>query len=151
MIRKITSLMGAGAMLLGMATPAFGIWWGSDDINITNMAFVRNTVRTEGNSGYNSIGGRYVFGGRIETGRAEAGSSVLNDVNSTLIGCGCLDGDLTLHNMAFVGNRVKTEANSGDNRIGGKVVGGGVIDTGNALAGASVLNSVNFTEIGGAE
>ncbi len=151
MIKKVLAIAGAGAILLSMAGPAFGwgwSWGGSNDLDIDNHAFVVNKVYTRADTGDNSIGGRYVFGGSIRTGAATAGTDVLNDVNSSFVGCDCVDGDVDIDNGAFVYNRVKTRADSGDNRIGGKFVGGGSITTGAAGAGSIVTSLVNYSVVG---
>jgi hypothetical protein len=149
MMKKALALAGAGALLLTMAGPAFGNWWwmGGNDVDIDNHAFVMNDVYTKADSGDNSIGGKYVWGGSIRTGAATAGSTVGNDVNSSFVGCAC-DKDVDIDNHAFVMNDVYTKADSGDNSIGGKCVGGGTIVTGAAGAGSVVTNFVNWSTIG---
>jgi len=90
MIKKIAALAGAGALLLGAAVPVFanGWWWNNDDVDIDNHAYVRNTVITKADTGDNSIGGKLVFGGDINTGDAEALGIVTNAVNTTVVGDG---------------------------------------------------------------
>ena len=153
-MKKFAALAGSAVLLLSMAGPAFASYWffgSDDDVSIRNYGRVTNDVETRADSGDNSIGGKFVWGGRIRTGDALAGSEVGNDVNSTVLGCGCLDGDLTIHNYGRVYNDVDTKADSGDNSIHGMLVGGGSIGTGGATAGSLVQSSVNFTMVGGAE
>jgi hypothetical protein len=149
-MKKFAALAGSAVMLLSMASTTFAFFpfFGSDDVSIRNYGRVTNDVETRADSGDNSIGGMFVGGGRITTGNALATSSVLNDVNSTVLGCGCLDGDLTIHNYGRVYNDVDTKADTGDNSIHGFVVHGGSIRTGGASAGSLVQNSVNFTMVG---
>ena len=151
MMKKALALAGAGAILLSVAGPAFGMFWwmGSDDVTIGNMAIVSNKVTTKADSGDNSIGGKCVFGGTIRTGAASAYSNVGNEVNGSRIACVGCDGDVDIHNnMGFVTNRVWTKAASGDNRIGGMFVGGGSITAGAAGATSIVTNFVNPTVVG---
>lgn len=149
--RLIAAGSAAALMLSATAVPAFASHWqwnNDDDVNITNWASVKNYVTTKADTGDNSISGKYVFGGAIDTGKAVAGTEVLNVVNDTTLDCGCLDGDLTIKNSAVVKNYVYTKADTGDNSISGKVVGGGDIDTGDATAGSLVQNIVNTTLVG---
>ena len=148
MVKKLIAA-GAGALMLA-STPAFAWhWWGgSDDLTVSNHAWVKNTVITTADTGDNSIHGKYVFGGDIDTGDALAGADVLNQVNYTEVaGCDCFD-DVTIRNRAGVRNFVYTSADTGDNSIHGKLVFGGDIDTGDALAGAFVTNVVNTNIVG---
>jgi len=151
MMKKALAIAGAGAILLSMAGPALAGWWwmGSDDVTIGNMAFVTNKVTTKADSGDNSIGGKCVFGGTIKTGAASAATYVGNDVNGSAVSCVGCDGDVDIHNGAFVTNRVWTKADSGDNSIGGKFVGGGSITTGAAGASSIVENFINWSIVGG--
>jgi len=146
-MKKVASLLGAGALLFGMVGSAFAFdfhhFFGSDT-RVRNYARVTNDVDVDADSGDNEIGGKFVFGGRIRTGDATAGAEVLNDVNYTELGCGC-DGDLS----ARVRNDVDVDADSGDNEVHGMFVHGGSIRTGSALAGGLVTNLVNTTITGG--
>lgn len=149
--KKFAAAGASAVLFLSAATPAFAFWWNSDDVTVGNRAYVRNTVITKADSGDNSIHGKYVWGGKILTGDASAGADVFNQVNTVDLGCGCLDGDLTVWNKAYVKNFVYTKADSGDNEIHGKVVAGGRIWTGDAAAGAIVTNIVNTTVSGDGE
>lgn len=151
MMKKALALAGAGAMLLAVVGPAFGtFWWmGSDDVTIGNYAMVFNDVSNKADSGDNSIGGMCVFGGSIKTGAATANAYVGNDVNGSAVGCVGCDGDVDIHNFAFVTNDVHNKADSGDNRIGGKFVGGGSITTGTAGASSIIENFINWSVVGG--
>ena len=151
-MKKLAAIAGAGAMILAMAGPALGTYYGgynTSELDIHNSAFVMNNVTTKAYTGDNEVGGKILFGwgGKIETGNALAGSYSLNDVNSTLAGCNCYD-DVDIHNHAFVSNRLYTKADTGDNEIGGMFVGGGWIDTGNAGSESVVDNLVNFSVLG---
>ena len=153
-MKKFAALAGSAVLLLSMAGPAFASHWffgSDDDVSIRNYGRVTNDVETRADSGDNSIGGMFVSGGRINTGAVAAGASLYTDVNSTVLGCGCLDGDLTIHNYGRVYNDVDTKADSGDNSIHGFVVHGGSIRTGGATAGSVLDTIVNFTMVGGGE
>lgn len=149
--RLIATGAGAALMLSATAVPAFASHWqwnNDDDVNISNWASVKNYVTTKANTGDNSISGKYVFGGEINTGEAAAVSDVYNLVNTVELGCDCVDGDLNISNGASVKNYIYTKADSGDNSISGKVVGGGSIDTDDATAGSFVSNVVNTVLVG---
>jgi len=148
MMKKALALAGAGAMLLAVVGPTFGFWWGGNEVEIDNHAKVYTKVYTTADSGDNEIGGKMVFGGKIVTGAATAGSEVYNDVNSSVLGCKDCSGSVEIDNHARVYTKVYTKADSGDNEIGGKIVGGGKIITGAAGAGSLVTNIVNFTMVG---
>ena len=150
MIKKALAIAGAGAILLSMAGPAFGCWWcwPSDDIDIWNRAKVHTRIYNKADTGDNEVHGEYVFGGRIRTGDARATSTVYNDVNYNDVGCGCMDGDVDIHNRARVGTRIYNKADSGDNEVHGKVVCGGRIRTGAATATSMVDNLVNTNIVG---
>lgn len=82
---------------------------------------------------------------------------------AALVGAGALVLALVVPAMAYRGrttgrveienedvtvvNKVETKADTGDNSIGGKCVGGGSITTGNASAISMVYNDVNTSEI----
>ena len=150
-MKKVASLVGAGALLFGMVGSAFALdfhhFFGSDT-RVRNYARVTNDVDVDADSGDNEIGGKFVFGGRIRTGEATAVGDVFNDVNYTELGCGC-DGDLSIRNRARVRNEVDVDADSGDNEVHGMFVHGGSIHTGGAMAGSLVTNLVNTTIMGG--
>lgn len=58
-----------------------------DDVTVKNWdTTVKNYVTTKADTGDNSISGYKVFGGKIKTGNAVAGSLVENVVNMTMIG-----------------------------------------------------------------
>ena len=149
MMKKALALAGAGVILLSMAGPSFGTgggWWGGDDVNIYNRASVINNVVTQASTGYNSVGGLLVCG-RIRTGAAGATAIIGNDVNLNQVGCDGCDGDVEIHNNAYVRNNVLTQASSGYNRVGGLLVGG-MIRTGAAGATSMVTNFVNTNIVG---
>ncbi|MFC1727295.1 hypothetical protein ACFL0Y_02110 [Patescibacteria group bacterium] len=148
MVKKIASLAGAGALLATMAVPAFGMWFGSNDVNIGNWAVVKTKVSTKADSGDNYLGGMMVYGGSIRTGAAGATSLVTNDVNETFVGCNDCDGDVNVGNWAVVKTRVRTKADTGDNYLGGMCVGGGSIVTGAAGALSDVWSVVNYSMVG---
>ena len=155
-MKKVASLVGAAALLLTMAGPALGICFGpfcggSDggDLEISNRARVSNRILTVSNTGLNEIEGKYVCSGKIRTDRADAYSTVYNDVNYNVVGCeGCDYDDVTLRNKASVRNGVLTVANTGLNEISGKMVGGGRIYTGAAYSNGYVDNIVNTNIVG---
>jgi len=140
-MRKFASLVGAGAMVLGMAVPAFACSNCQRPGVSGNFAAVANLVKTVANTGSNSIGAKCLFGGTIKTGSALAGTTVANMVNSAETAR--MSTPSVSHNMAFVLNAVATRANSGTNHLGGMMVDGGSIATGAAEAGSLVSNVVN--------
>ncbi|KKU10297.1 MAG: hypothetical protein UX13_C0015G0006 [Candidatus Woesebacteria bacterium GW2011_GWB1_45_5] len=149
-MKKIASLVGAGALLFSMVAPSFAFFdFLSDDISIRNYGRVSNDIEVEAETGDNEISGFKVFGGRIRTGDAFAVADVSNLVNTTSLDCGCLDGDLTVRNYGRVYNDVDVEAETGDNEIHGFWVFGGSINTGGAEAAGLVTNIVNTTTTGG--
>lgn len=150
MVKKAIAIGAAGLMLLSVAGPVFAGWWwgGGNDVDIHNYARVSTKVYTKADSGDNSIGGKYVFGGRITTGAAGATADLYTDVNSSMLVCDGCDGDINIRNRAHAYTRVKTVADSGDNSIHGKCVGGGIITTGAATAKSIVDTIVNFTMVG---
>jgi len=152
-MKRIAALTGAGALLLGMAVPALAGHYrrGSDELTVLNLGVVVNNTETEAETGDNEAGSK----GWIMTGNAGAGASVFNDVNYTAVaGCGCYD-DVKILNGAFVWNDTETEAETGENEVGGghhhrRSRGGGMIFTGDAGATSAVSNFVNTTLVGGA-
>ena len=154
-MKKLAIFAGAGVLMLSMASVALGghHWHGKgsdSDVSINNWAKVTNKVYTVADSGDNDLGGKCVFGGSITTGAASAYSMLGNYVNQNLVSCSDCDGDITIKNGAKLYNKVYTKADSGDNELGGKYVGGGVIKTGAALAGSVLENVVNFNLVGAA-
>jgi len=149
-MKKLAALVGSAALLLSMTGVVMAHRRGGDDVSIRNYGRVTNDIETRADSGDNSIGGKLVRGGRIETGKVEAYSDIFTDVNSTVLGCGCTD-DLSIRNYGKVRNDVETKADSGDNSIHGRWVSGGKIDTGKAFAGTVVETIVNFTMVAGEE
>ena len=157
MMKKIAALAGAGALLLSLAGPAFGCsifdgWTncggGSDDVTIHNKARVCTSVTTKADSGDNDIHGKYVWGGKIKTGLADATTWVKTQVNYNEVACPGCEGDVDIWNKAKVKTRVYTKADSGDNDIHGKCVGGAKIKTGGATAYSDVMSLVNFNLVG---
>ena len=138
MLKKLIGVAAGAGLVLTMAGSAFAFGWifPSNDVESGNFAVVKNFVVTKADTGDNEIGGMVVGGGSITTGAATAVGSVLNQVNTTQVGCDCLDGDVTTHNFGTVKNFVITKADTGDNEIGGKFVFGGAIRTGAAGAAA---------------
>ncbi len=148
-MKKFAALVGAGAMLLSMAVPAFATFdpfdWLSDDVSIHNYGYVKNDVDTSANSGWNSAGGLF-HGGLIFTGQALSGANVGTELNNTVIGCACAGvDDISIGNFGKVKNYVDTDANTGWNHT----FGGGFIKTGGATGSSVVQSVVNFTSIGG--
>ena len=74
MMRKIAALIGAGAMLLSVATPAFGVW---------NYAWVNNSSGAEAVTGSNSqnssAGVAYTWGSSANVGSTGTRSIVTGD------------------------------------------------------------------------
>ena len=74
MMKKIAALIGAGAMLLSVATPAFGVW---------NYARVNNSSGAEAVTGSNSqnssAGVAYTWGSSANVGSTGARSIVTGD------------------------------------------------------------------------
>jgi hypothetical protein len=85
------------------------------------------------NTGSGGTGGNGGLGGAVQTGDASAVSTIANTVNSNVVrvdGCGC-DGTtlsrvrIRTHDLAFVGNRAMTAANTGENEAEGSYAGEG--------------------------
>lgn len=158
MFAKLAGIGASAALLLAMAVPGFAHYWSDDDliVDIHNWAHVTNNVTTKAYTGDNSIHGKWVTGGAIYTGVAGASSAVFNTVNLNAADpCACLGGlgsfddvTLTIKNGAHVDNNLYTKAETGDNSIGGKYVGGGLIATGVAGATSYVENVVNTNVLG---
>lgn len=137
-MKKVASLVGAGAMLLALSVPVLAGTEVED-----NWASIKAKVKSVAVSGDNSIHGKYVWGAKIKTGDAVANALVSNMVNSVEVGCGDCSHAEVDGNGAKIRSRVKSVAISGDNSIHGKVVGGGKIVTGFAGAESLVSNVVN--------
>ncbi|WKZ26051.1 MAG: hypothetical protein QY322_01935 [bacterium] len=145
---KALSLMISGALVMMFVVPVMAYHRrSSDDTSVRNYGRVTNNVEVKADSGDNSISGKYVGGGRILTGIADAMSTLVNVVNTNDLGCGC-DGDLSVKNMARVRNNVEVKADSGDNSISGKYVRRGMIGTGDAIATSVIESTVNTTVTG---
>ena len=88
-MKKVASLLGAGALLFGMVGSAFAFdfhhFFGSDT-RVRNYARVTNDVDVDADSGDNEVHGMFVHGGSIRTGSALAGGLVTNLVNTTITG-----------------------------------------------------------------
>src|SRR3972149_4565240 len=149
-MKKLAALAGSAALLFSMAGGAFAyewFWMSQDEATVKNYAYVKNEVETKSFSGFNEIGGGFVWGGTILTDEAEAMAGVSNTVNTNPLGCGCYD-DLYIKNKARVRNEVETKAFSGFNTISGGFVKGGLIDAGAAGALSTVSNVVNTNVVG---
>jgi hypothetical protein len=153
-MKKFASLVGAGALLLTMAVPAFGffpVFQKPAEVKVYNSAFVTNTTTTKATSGDVELNAFTLSGGVYKTGSASSGAGVYNQVNSTQLGCTSCSQDLTIKNNAFVMNDTYTKATSGEVEVGGWKVGGFVYaSTGAAGASSSVQNFVNTTIVGAA-
>lgn len=142
-------------------------------LDAENVAYLSNDIVALANTGDNEIGDAQEAA--INTGDAYALVSLLNKVNTTIIGStihivtinifGDVDGNILLpefegsseegccaevihiDNTAVVNNNVDSEANSGENTI---VTDGGssTITTGGATSVVNVLNIVNTTLVG---
>ena len=148
-MKKIAALIGAGAMLLSVATPAFGWWWGGSD----NTAYVNNSAVAVANTGGNSQSNvaDVVFGGGVNvngangnrtiyTGDADAYAGALVVAN-THVGC-TLCGVPHDDDIAGVNNGASAGAYTGDNGqddLALVTYGGGVNVNGGA--GTRYINS----------
>lgn len=136
-MKKIASLIGAGAVLFSMALPTLA--WGGTDIT-GNFTTIFTKTFTKAESGDNNISGKYVHGGKISTGTSVSESLVSNMVNSIeTFGAGA---DIE-RNFTMIGTKNVTVATSGDNNISGKCVSGGRIFSGASGASSLVSNVVN--------
>ncbi len=149
MMKKIAALIGAGALLLSVATPTFAWWWGGSD----NTANVNNGAEAVANTGGNSqsnvaqvtYGGGVTVNGAsgdrtIYTGDANAYAGALVVANTHVGGGSCV----TEHDddVAVVGNGAGALADTGLNAQDDVAVvthGGGVNVSGGA--GTRYLNS----------
>ena len=155
-MKKLAVFVGVGVLTVSMASVTLG-WGGKrpskpeSTVVVENEAYVNNKVTTEANTGDNKIYAKVsVWGGKIYTGSASALSLVDNLVNYNEISCSDCDGDVTIKNKARLYNTVYTSADSGDNKISARCVGGGMIKTGAASAGSFVNNVVNYNVVGAA-
>ena len=114
MMKKIAALIGAGAMLLSVATPAFGVW---------NYARVNNSSGAEAVTGSNSqnssAGVAYTRGSSANVGSTGTRSIVTGDACAdstavTVANTNVFSGDPTT-NTAFVNNESFAGASSGQN------------------------------------
>lgn len=147
-MKKIASLIGAGALLLTMAVPAFGFWRPSPEIEVSNHAMIINDTTTRATSGDVEVGGKFVFGGTYNTGLASSAAVVYNDVNYTEVNCSWCSRDVEVKNSAFVMNDTYTRAASGEVEVGGYWVGSPRATTGGAGASSVINNFVNTTVVG---
>lgn len=83
-------------------------------------------------TGTGGNGGNGALGGAVQTGNALAESNITNTVNSNIVrvgDCGCDQAigkvRIRTHSFAFVGNRMMTAANTGDNEALGSYAGEG--------------------------
>ena len=154
-MKKLAVFVGAGVLMVSMAGVVLGRGKPRppkpEPVVVTNWANVDNKVTTVANTGDNELKARYsIRGGKIYTGAATAVSSVSNMVNYNEILCSDCDGKVTVNNWGNLKNRVYTLADSGDNTISAKCVGGGLIKTGEAYAVSVVENAINFNLVGAA-
>jgi hypothetical protein len=148
-MKKIAALVGAGALVLALVVPAMATWtWPSNDVTISNWANVSTKVNTSANTGSNRIGGKYVWGGKIKSGEAMSVSLASTTANTNSVGCLKCGDDVTISNWANVSTKVNTSANTGNNSIGGKCVGGGSILTGDAVSQSEAYTVVNTNVVG---
>ena len=114
MMRKIAALIGAGAMLLSVATPAFGVW---------NYAWVNNSSGAEAVTGSNSqnssAGVAYTRGSSANVGSTGTRSIVTGDACAdstavTVANTNVFSGGPTM-NTAYVGNDSYALALTGSN------------------------------------
>jgi len=147
-MKKIAALVGAGALVLALVVPAMAVWLPTSDVNISNWANVSTRVSTSANTGGNSIGGKYVWGGKVTSGDAMSVSLTSTTVNTNSVGCLTCGDDVNVSNWANVSTKVSTSANTGGNSIGGRCVGGGRILTGGAAAQSEVYTVVNTNVVG---
>lgn len=149
---------------------------GGVEANISNEAYIENSLTVEAITGRNTIDG--ADNASITTGDAYAGVSLVNvantsvvdsnyllltmnafeDVNGDIVfpglidffsqlGSGAAPTQLTIQNAAEVENTVTTDADAGGNRIdGGDET---TISTGDATSGTSVFNQLNTSLAGG--
>jgi len=135
-MKKLISLIGAGALLLSVATPTFAWWWGGSQ----DTAIVNNGATSYANTGWNGQGNLAVVDGRgvgdvavdgnnrMVTGDATAYAGALVVAN-THVGCGnCASGGRGHRDFALVGNNATANADTGDNGQGNTALVGGGLD-----------------------
>lgn len=162
-MKKLAALLGAGALLLSVAGPAFGAW----SMTI-NKAKVKSTTNVSANTGANIVGNgvsvkKAHVGGEVEvkgdnqvdTGKAEAKNLKVIAAN-TSVGCDtCGTSGMTI-NKAKVKSETNVSANTGANYVGNsaevkkagvsgdvEVRGDNTVDTGKAEAGNMEIIVVN--------
>jgi hypothetical protein len=145
----------AGAAGAGLVLTMAGVALANNEVEVKNTdTSVSNSITTKADTGDIQVHGKYVGkykGPRITTGRAEASTEVMNDVNSTILtDCGCFDEVEIKNDNTSLSNHVYTKADTGDIDVHGYKVGKVKINTGNATAMAKLTNSVNYTLLGGA-
>jgi len=158
-MKKIAALIGAGAMLLSVAGPAFA--HRSYHQQTGNVAIVTNTTVADAYTGENSVGnstkvgqlGGGNFAGATQTNNVSINTGAANAdatgvvVANTKVGCGCYQptcgrcgsGD---SNTAFVKNNTEAYAGTGGNSVGNSAEVGQV--GGGNYAGATQTNNVGI-------
>ncbi len=162
-MKKLISLLGAGALLLSVAGPAFAV----TSVTI-NKAKVKSTTNVSANSGYNYAGngvsvkkagvsGEVEVKGNnsVDTGKAEAENLKVIAAN-TSVGCDTCGTSGVTVNKAKVRSTTNVSANSGYNIVGNsaevkkagvsgdvEVSGNNSVDTGKAEAENVELIVVN--------
>ncbi|PJA86742.1 MAG: hypothetical protein CO141_03175 [Candidatus Moranbacteria bacterium CG_4_9_14_3_um_filter_42_9] len=133
-------------------TPAFAF----TVVKSSNWTEVNNNVNAVSNTGKNAaFGVGHIGVGVVKTGDATSVNEVTTVANSnkTKIDCGCNGFTIVKNwNGAEVNNNVNAVSNTGKNLAGGAgFVGVGVVKTGDAGSGNTVVTMVNsnVTKIGG--
>jgi len=112
MIKKIATIAGAAALLLGSAAPTLAFRH-MPNYDVNNWAQVTTKVEAKADTGDNAQKMYTAGSNYMETGDALAGASA-NTVVNVFDACGCLPmGDL--NNWAMVNTDVKAKADTGDN------------------------------------
>jgi uncharacterized protein (AIM24 family) len=147
----------AGAAGAGLVLTMTGAVLANDaEVEVKNTdTYVTNHVTTQALTGDIEVHGKYVGkygkGPRITTGRAEASTQVMNDVNSTVMMNPNLDDveEVEVENDdTYLNNHVYTKAHTGNVNVHGYKVGKVKVTTGSAEAMAVLTNSVNYTLLG---
>lgn len=141
-MKKIASLMGAGAMLFGMAAPSFAYSWFTpvSKVSVGNNVTVNTEIKAKVNTGMNKVVSGFT-GGTIGTGVAITLGQVSNTVNTNTVGVKVAD--VNVSNFANVNTGVKANVNTGMNSVIGGMFTSGLIGTGDAQATGGVTNVVN--------
>ncbi len=145
MVKKIASIVGAGALLLGSATPAFAWHMPKPSTSTTSFASVTTKVSSSAVSGRNTQTNSAVFGkvgfssNALFTGPASSIAGQETQANNS----DCNLCSSNSKNTAFVNTTVSSSANSGYNTQENTAVFGSVFGSKNVSATGAASSQAN--------